>query len=107
MNSYEEVSIVIVSYRSKKKIINFLKKIYQYKKIIIIENSDDLTIGFEINRIYENVEVLDPNWNVTHIPEEDGQDQFYMLPTRKEDVIIRHFAGGRTWRADYFTGEEQ
>ena len=61
MNSYEEVSIVIVSYRSKKKIINFLKKIYQYKKIIIIENSDDLTIGFEINRIYENVEVYNTN----------------------------------------------
>ena len=61
MNSYEEVSIVIVSYRSKKKIINFLKKIYQYKKIIIIENSDDLTIGFEINKIYENVEVYNTN----------------------------------------------
>jgi|TARA_A100001391_G_scaffold98323_1_gene65189 hypothetical protein len=62
---------------------------------------------YSLKELYENVEVLDPNWNVTHIPEEDGQDQFYMLPTRKEDVIIRHFAGGRTWRADYFTGEEQ
>jgi len=61
MNSYEEVSIVIVSYRSKKKILNFLKKINQYKKIIIIENSDDLTIGFEINRIYKNVEVYNTN----------------------------------------------
>ena len=61
MNSYEEVSIVIVSYRSKKKILNFLKKINQYKKIIIIENSNDLTIGFEINKIYENVEVYNTN----------------------------------------------
>lgn len=61
MNSYEEVSIVIVSYRSKKKILNFLKKINQYKKIIIIENSDDLTIGFEINKIYKNVEVYNTN----------------------------------------------
>ena len=61
MNSYEEVSIVIVSYRSKKKIISFLKKIYQYKKIIIIENSDDLSIGYEINKIYKNVEVYYTN----------------------------------------------
>ena len=61
MNSYEEVSIVIVSYRSKKKIINFLKKIYQKKKIIIIENSDDLSIGYEINKIYKNVEVYYTN----------------------------------------------
>ena len=35
----------------------FFKKIYQYKKIIIIENSDDLSIGYEINKIYKNVEV--------------------------------------------------
>ena len=62
---------------------------------------------YNLEELYKNVEVLDTNWNVTHIPEEDGQDQFYMLPTRKEDVIVRHFAGGRTWRADYFTGEEQ
>lgn len=61
MNSYEEVSIVIVSYRSKKKIIKFLKKIYQYKKIIVIENSDDLSIGLDIKRIYKNVEVYHTN----------------------------------------------
>ena len=61
MNSYEEVSIVIVSYRSKRKIIKFLKKIYQYKKIIVIENSDDLSIGFDINKIYKNVEVYHTN----------------------------------------------
>ena len=61
MNSYEEVSIVIVSYRSKRKIIKFLKKIYQYKKIIVIENSDDLSIGLDIKRIYKNVEVYHTN----------------------------------------------
>ena len=61
MHSYEEVSIVIVSYRSKRKIIKFLKKIYQYKKIIVIENSDDLSIGFDINKIYKNVEVYHTN----------------------------------------------
>ena len=61
MNSYEEVSIVIVSYRSKRKIIKFLKKIYKYKKIIVIENSDDLSIGFDINKIYKNVEVYHTN----------------------------------------------
>ena len=57
---------------------------------------------YNLEELYKNVEILDTNWNVTHIPEEDGDDQFYMLPTRKEDVIIRHFAGGRKWRQEYF-----
>ena len=57
---------------------------------------------YSLEELYKNVEVLDPNWNVTHIPEEDGDDRFYMLPTRKEDTIMRHWAGGRKWRPDYF-----
>ena len=68
-------------------------------------HTEDAMYSFE--ELYKNVEILDTNWNVTHIPEEDGEDQFYMLPTRKEDVIVRHFAGGRAWRKDYFTGEQQ
>jgi len=58
--------------------------------------------AYNLEELYKNVEILDTNWNVTHIPEEDGDDQFYMLPTRKDDVIVRHFAGGRKWRQEYF-----
>ena len=57
---------------------------------------------YSLEDLYKHVEVLGPNWNVTHLPEEDGEDQFYMLPTRKEDTVVRHFAGGRQWRKDYF-----
>ena len=59
---------------------------------------------YSLEELYQNVEILDTNWNVTHIPEEDGEDQFYMLPTAKEHVIVRHFAGGRQWRQEYFDG---
>lgn len=46
----KEVTIVLISYKSKKKIINFIKKINKENKIIIIENSND-----KINqKIFEN-----------------------------------------------------
>mgnify|MGYP000070219846 FL=1 len=57
---------------------------------------------YDIPELYEHVEVLPPNWNVTEIPEEDGGNQFYINPTKKEDTIVRHFAAGRAWRPDYF-----
>lgn len=45
MNNYKkEISIVLVSYKSKIKISNLIKKISNEIKIIIIENSDDKTI---------------------------------------------------------------
>ena len=61
MLSYKEVSIVIVSYKSKKKILKFLEKISKYKKIIIIENSNDLDFKQELSKIYQNVEIYFPN----------------------------------------------
>lgn len=57
---------------------------------------------YSLEELYEHVEILPTVWNVTHIPEEDGKDQFYMIPTKSEDTIIRHFAGGRKWRKNYF-----
>ena len=38
------VTIVFVSYRSKKKILKYVEKIFLNFKIIIIENSDDKSI---------------------------------------------------------------
>ena len=62
---------------------------------------------YSVEELLENVEIFPTEWNVTHIPEEDGEDRFYINPTATEDTILRHFAGGRAWRAHYFTGEEQ
>jgi hypothetical protein len=57
---------------------------------------------YTLQELYQHVEIFPTIWNVTHLPPEDGEDKFYMIPTRSEDTIIRHFAGGRQWRKEYF-----
>lgn len=44
INYYEDITIVIISYKSSKKVIDFVKSIPNYFKIIIIENSYDHNI---------------------------------------------------------------
>lgn len=56
---------------------------------------------YSLKELKENVKVLPVKYNVTHIPKEDGEDKFYMNPCN-EKPIIRHFAGGRKWREEYF-----
>jgi len=46
-NFIQEVTLVLISYKSKKKIIKFLKNISKAIKVIIIENSRDLSIKDE------------------------------------------------------------
>ena len=57
MTVSSEITIVIVSYKSKNKISNFLKHLEINFRVIIIENSDDLSIKNEISKISENIEV--------------------------------------------------
>ena len=57
MKSFKEVTIVIVSYKSKKKILNFLKNLSENYRILIIENSDDKSIKYEIEKLFQNVEI--------------------------------------------------
>ena len=48
MNNFiQEITLVLISYKSKKKIIKFLKNISKEIKVIIIENSRDLSIKDE------------------------------------------------------------
>mgnify|MGYP005995387397 FL=1 len=54
MKIYQDITIVLISYRSKDKIKNFIKKISKKFKIIIIENSQDTELKNEI-RMYENI----------------------------------------------------
>jgi hypothetical protein len=63
-------------------------------------NIDEDTV-YSLKDLYQHVEILPTTWNVTHITSEDGEDKFYMIPTRASDTIIRHFAGGRQWRKEY------
>ena len=53
----DEITIVIVSYKSKNKISNFLKGLKINFRVIIIENSDDLSIKHEISKISKNIEI--------------------------------------------------
>ena len=46
-NSYKEVTVVIISHRSKKKVLNLIKRISNNFKIIIVENSYDKSIKSE------------------------------------------------------------
>jgi GT2 family glycosyltransferase len=52
-----EITIVIVSYKSKKKILNFLNNIKINFNIIIIENSDDYSIKNYLKIFSKNVDI--------------------------------------------------
>ena len=55
-NFIQEVTLVLISYKSKKKIIKFLKNISKEIKVIIIENSRDLSIKDE--KFDNNIELI-------------------------------------------------
>ena len=57
-DSYKEVTVVIVSHRSKKKVLNLIKNISSNFKIIIVENSYDKTIENELSNLYKNVQMI-------------------------------------------------
>ena len=57
-NSYKEVTVVIISHRSKKKVLNLVKKISNNFKIIIVENSYDKSIGNELLDLRKNTQII-------------------------------------------------
>ena len=48
-NLHKEVSLIIISHKSKKKVLKFLENISDKFKIIVIENSDDRSIRAELS----------------------------------------------------------
>lgn len=56
---------------------------------------------FSVEELLENVEVLGPEWNTTHLIEETGDNgrpnTYDIVRTTKDQVIYRHFAGGQNW----------
>jgi hypothetical protein len=61
---------------------------------------DDWTF-YSLEELYKNVEILPTCWNVTEMPEESGC-QFNINSVNREDVVVRHFAGGQPWRKEWF-----
>ena len=57
-NSYKEVTVVIISHRSKKKVVNLIKKKLINFKIIIVENSYDKSIENELSDLHKNIEII-------------------------------------------------
>ena len=51
----EDITVVITSFRSTKKIFSCLKSIGTKVKIIIVENSNDLTLKKETEKLYSNL----------------------------------------------------
>jgi hypothetical protein len=56
---------------------------------------------FTLDELKDNIEILGPEWNTTHLVEETGDNGspnwFDIVRTTKDKVINRHFAGGQPW----------
>lgn len=56
---------------------------------------------FTLKELLDNVEVLGPEWNTTHLVEETGDNgkpnTYDIVRTTRDQVIYRHFAGGQPW----------
>jgi hypothetical protein len=56
-----------------------------------------------IPELHTHVEILGPEWNTTLLSEEmhnapEYLHKFNIVKSKKEDTIIRHFAGGQQWQ---------
>jgi len=60
-------------------------------------------MSFTLDELLANVEILPVEWNVTHIVEEQGPSEYYIVPSNKSDTIFRHFAGGQKWNFEEYT----
>ena len=57
-DSYKEVTVVLVSHKSKKKVLDLIKKISNNFKIIIVENSYDKSIENIISDLHKNIQII-------------------------------------------------
>jgi hypothetical protein len=61
------------------------------------------SLKFSLSELRENVEVFPTEWNVTHVAGE-GFNDYFMIPTHRNETVFRHFAGGGLWDESYFAG---
>lgn len=61
---------------------------------------------YSIEDLEAHVDIKGPEWNTTLLieeaetPQEKMLQQYNILRSKKENTIIRHWAGGQTWRTD-------
>ena len=58
MHYYKDVSIILVSYKSSNKVMDYLKNISKKIQIIIVDNSNNIKLKNDICRKYRNVKVI-------------------------------------------------
>jgi GT2 family glycosyltransferase len=58
VNSNNEITIVIISHKSKKKVINLISGISNNLEIVIVENSYDRSIENEISNLKKNIKLI-------------------------------------------------
>jgi hypothetical protein len=62
---------------------------------------------YSLEELEEHVEIRGPEWNCTLLAEEaddyisQSLQKYNIVRSKKEDIIIRHFAGGQRWREEY------
>ena len=57
-DSYKEVTVVLISHKSKKKVLELIKDISNNFKIIIVENSNDRSIENKILDLHKNAQII-------------------------------------------------
>jgi N-acetylglucosaminyl-diphospho-decaprenol L-rhamnosyltransferase len=58
MHYYKDVSIILVSYKSSNKVLDYLKNISKKIQIIVVDNSNNIKLKNDICRKYRNVKVI-------------------------------------------------
>ena len=58
MNTLNKLTILLIAYKSEKKIYSFIKKIPKTLKVIIIENSNNILLKENIEKKYRNIKVF-------------------------------------------------
>jgi N-acetylglucosaminyl-diphospho-decaprenol L-rhamnosyltransferase len=71
-----EVCVILVSFRSKKKVKETIKSLNRYISIILVENSMDVSLKKELESKHKNVEVIIPKSN-------NGQGEAFNLAAKK------------------------
>ena len=58
-----KITIILTAHKSKKLVLNHIKNFYDYFKIIVVDNSNDLVLKNEISQKYPNVifKIIDNN----------------------------------------------
>ncbi len=63
---------------------------------------------YSLKELSDHVEIRGPEWNTTLLEEEDNDSvskslmKYNIVKSKKENTIIRHFAGGQPWNPEYF-----